>query len=71
VQDDRGNVVVLGVTSITDAELVHLKGLTKLQTLNLYRTKITDAGLVHLRGMTKLKTLYLGAPRSPTRGWCT
>ena len=48
-----------GNNQITDAGMVHLKGLTKLQTLNLYGTKITDAGLVHLRGMTKLQTLNL------------
>jgi len=38
---------------------VHLKGLAKLQTLNLMRTKITDAGLVHLRGLTNLQMLNL------------
>ena len=30
---------------------MHLKGLTNLQTLNLYGTQITDAGLVHLKGL--------------------
>ena len=48
---------------ITDAGLVHLKGLTGLQTLTLYRTKITDAGLVYLKGLTKLQTLYLGGTK--------
>jgi hypothetical protein len=38
---------------------VHLKGLTKLETLDLNGTKITDAGLVHLKGMTKLWSLIL------------
>ena len=45
--------------SLSDAALVHLKGLTNLQTLNLHGTKITDAGLVHLKGLTKLQTLDL------------
>ena len=33
-------------TEVTDAGLVHLKGLKNLQTLFLNSTKITDAGLV-------------------------
>ena len=33
---------------ISDAELVYLKGLTKLQELSLQTTGVTDAGLVHL-----------------------
>ena len=43
----------------SDAGLVHLKGLTSLQDLNLYFTQVTDAGLVHLKGMTKLTNLTL------------
>ena len=35
-------------THITDAGLVHLKGLTNLETLHLSDTPITDAGLLHL-----------------------
>ncbi len=60
-QDDQGGVVevALGRNKITDAGLVHLKGLTKLQSLVLSDTKITDAGLVHLKGLTNLQTLYL------------
>ena len=44
---------------ISDAGLVHLKGLNKLQALNLSFTNVTDAGLIHLRELTKLKSLYL------------
>ena len=44
--------------------LVHLKGLTNLQSLTLMgrfdnSSQITDAGLVHLKGMTELQTLDL------------
>ena len=46
-------------SSVTDAELVHLKGLTNLKSLSLYKTQITDAGLVHLKGLTKLTSLNL------------
>ena len=45
---------------VTDARLIHLKGLTNLETLELGDTKITDAGLVNLKGLTKLKMLNLG-----------
>ena len=45
---------------ITDAGLVCLKGLTRLERLNLWHTtQITDAGLVHLKGLTKLEHLIL------------
>jgi Leucine-rich repeat (LRR) protein len=44
---------------LTDAGLVHLKGLTSLQRLTLSGTKVTDAGLVHLKGLTSLKMLSL------------
>src|SRR5262249_10587100 len=40
-------------------DLEPLKGLIKLQPLNLYNTKITDAGLAHLEGIPSLGTLYL------------
>lgn len=43
----------------TDAGLVHLKGLTKLEGLRLGFTQVTDAGMVHLLGLTNLQTLNL------------
>jgi len=36
-------------SQITDAGMVHLKGLTGLQTLYLNRTKVTDAGISDLQ----------------------
>jgi beta-lactamase regulating signal transducer with metallopeptidase domain len=51
--------VDLDSTKVTDTGLEHLRGLTKLQTLNLTRTKVTDAGLEHLKGLTKLQSLNL------------
>ena len=36
-------------TKITDAGLVHLKGLTKLQTLYLMDTKVTDQSVADLQ----------------------
>jgi hypothetical protein len=38
----------LSGTQVTDAGLVHLKGMTGLRTLDLSDTQITDAGLAHL-----------------------
>ena len=35
---------------MTDAGLVHLEGLTRLDSLFLTETNVTGAGLVHLRG---------------------
>ena len=41
-------------TQVTDTGLTHIKGLTRLQHLNLCRTAVTDAGLEHLKGLTQL-----------------
>ena len=51
--------LTLNATDITDAGLVHLKGLTNLQHLHLQNTQVADAGLVHLKGLTNLSTLGL------------
>ncbi len=54
---------VLGVRflddRLTDADLVHLKCLPRLYTINLNNTQVTDAGLMHLKGLTNLKSLDL------------
>ncbi len=58
-----GNVTAVAWLSpakhVTDADLVHLKGLTNLTDLWLDYTQITDAGLVHLEGLTNLEELFL------------
>ena len=51
--------VVFNSTQITDAGLVHLKGLTSLRSLSLRYTQITDAGLQHLKELTNLSDMYL------------
>ena len=50
-QDAQGNVVGLGLeaTKITDAELVHLKGLTRLRLLKIIGSKVTAAGIAGLK----------------------
>jgi len=52
-------VYFVGNHKVTDAGLVHLKGLTHLRDLSLNSTGITDAGLVHLDGLRTLKRLSL------------
>ena len=63
---------VLGVdlfnARITDAGLVHLRGLTKLQYLDLGDTRIADAGLVHLEGMANLQLLDFSGTRTTDAG---
>jgi hypothetical protein len=51
--------LILARTHITDAGLIHLRGLTDLRELDLDDTDISDAGLVHLKTMTGLKELGL------------
>ena len=50
-RNEQGEVVELSLhdTKITDAGLVHLKGLTGLQSLGLSGPKITDAGVADLQ----------------------
>ena len=50
---------VYDCTDVTDADLEHLKGLTKLEVLSLSFTQVTDAGLMHLKRMTALQELDL------------
>jgi len=58
-KDKEGKVigVFLSAKPLTDASLVHLKGLTTLEELNLCETQITDAGLVHLKELKNLTFL--------------
>ena len=46
-------------SSVTDAGVAHLRGLARLETLDLWNAKVTDAGVVHLRGLTGLQGLDL------------
>jgi hypothetical protein len=46
-------------SSVSDAGLEDLKGLTQLQGLGLNHTPVTDAGLKHLNGLTRLQCLDL------------
>jgi internalin A len=45
---------------LTDAALIHIRGLKKLQKLDISLTRITDAGLALLKGLIEIKELDLG-----------
>jgi hypothetical protein len=49
----------LHASDITEADLEHLKGLTKLRRLGLTDTRLSDESLKRLAGMTQLEILYL------------
>jgi serine/threonine protein kinase len=51
----------VGNQIIDDAGLERLKGLNKLQHLNLSHTRVGDAGLEHITGLSNLTFLGLGA----------
>ena len=53
---------------ITDAELLHLKGLTSLEGLHLCCPQITDAGLGHLKGLKNLKGLDVSTTQITVEG---
>lgn len=59
--DDQNRVigVNLGERKVSDADLVHLKGLGHLQELDLTWTKITGVGLVNIKDLTTLKKLFV------------
>lgn len=50
-------------SKITDAGLIHLSGMTRLEWLDLTGSKITGRGLALLKEMKQLKRLCLGATR--------
>jgi internalin A len=55
-------------TNVTDAGLVHLRGLVHMESLDISETEITDAGLVNLRGLTRLSMLHLGRTKVKGEG---
>ncbi|MBC8877245.1 MAG: PD40 domain-containing protein [Planctomycetes bacterium] len=47
--------VVLEGPKVNDASLVHVKALTEIKSLVLWKTDVTDAGMVHLRDLRQTK----------------
>jgi internalin A len=48
-----------GLPALTDAGMVHLRGLTRLRNLVILRSPITGAGLANVSGLTRLEVLRL------------
>ncbi|HRQ90957.1 MAG TPA: ribonuclease inhibitor, partial [Bacteroidia bacterium] len=55
-------------TGITDAGLDALKGLERLEYLNLYGTQVSDAGLQKLAGLKNLKKLFVWQTKATDAG---
>ena len=53
---------------ISDAGLKHLKGMTNLNNLNLYKTRVTGSGLAELKDLPNLQTLNLSRSRITDAG---
>jgi internalin A len=56
------------IRPLSDAGLVHLKGLESLTDLHLSGTQITDAGLAHLKGLTNLSSIDLSETKVSDAG---
>jgi hypothetical protein len=50
----------LANSSVTDAGMVYLKDLNRLETLNLEGTRLTGVGLAQLKGLKNLRIIRLG-----------
>jgi hypothetical protein len=58
--DVSADSVSIRSAEVTDADLIHLKGMTSVTKVALMGCKkVTDAGLVHLEGLKNVETLYL------------
>ncbi len=65
--DEPAFVYSLGIgdSNATDAELVHLTGLTQLKNLSLRKAQITDAGLTRLKGLGLTQLIMLHLDNTP------
>jgi hypothetical protein len=54
--------------TVVDADLMVLRELTDLQTLDLTKTQVTDEGLKELRELKNLRTLYLEGTKVTDKG---
>ena len=50
-------------TSVTDAGLAHVEGLTELRKLDLSGSNLTDDAIEHFKGLGNLEYLSLGVPK--------
>lgn len=61
-------VLVMNNPDVTDDTLKYLKGMEKLERLNLSKTKITNDGLKYLAGLQKLERLEISDTRITDEG---
>ena len=59
----------LSGTAVTSAGLIHLKGLTNLQFLNVCLTAVSDEGFEHLSAMTKMRRMTVCASKITGSGF--
>jgi internalin A len=52
-------VRLVATHQLSDAELIHISHLSRLEELDLHRSPVTDAGLAHLEGLADLQSLHL------------
>jgi Leucine Rich repeat len=62
------DAVVFNILRVSDADLVHLKGLPQLHVLDLSGTQVTDDGLMYVNGLTTLQHLDLSNTRITDAG---
>jgi hypothetical protein len=53
-------ILILAETQVTDAGMVHVANMKRLESLDLYDTKVSNSGLAHLAGVTSLHVLKIG-----------
>jgi hypothetical protein len=61
-------ILDLRLTGVGDEGVAHLKNLTKLRFLNLFRSQLTDTGLTYLNRMSELETLLIGGTKVSDKG---
>lgn len=52
-------LVSMFMSPVKDSDLIHIRGLVKLERLHFDRTEITGSGLIHLRNLVNLKELEI------------
>jgi hypothetical protein len=62
------DAVVFNIFGVSDADLVHLKGLPQLHVLDLSGTQVTDDGLLYVNGLITLQHLDLSNTRITDAG---
>jgi hypothetical protein len=65
---ERAGLCSFAGSTVTDADLLRLKDLKELQSLDLWGTQVTDAGIEHLKDLNGLQVLDLGGTNASDAG---